>query len=65
MPCLRRGIFSAGLTRAATRYLTDANAMRAALDKLKMPWMPCVGEMDVVSGTRMAGCSGCRRRGIV
>ena len=44
-----------GLTRSGSRYVTDTQHLRALLDDLKMPWFPCVGQTDVVSGTRLPG----------
>ena len=42
-----------GLTRSGKRYVDDTQHARVLLDELKMPWYPCAGETDVVSGTRM------------
>jgi hypothetical protein len=43
-----------GLTRNGARYVSETQHARALLDELKMPWFPCAGETDVVSGTRLA-----------
>ncbi len=42
-----------GLTRSGLRYVQDAQHTRTLLDALKMPWFPCAGITDVVSGTRL------------
>jgi hypothetical protein len=47
-----------GLTRSGKRYVDDTQHVRVLLDELKMPWYPCAGETDVVSGTRMPAAGG-------
>jgi hypothetical protein len=47
------GNLSVGLMRSGARYLEGVGATRGMLDELKMPWLPCAGATDVVSGTRL------------
>ncbi|MGN6367443.1 MAG: metallophosphoesterase family protein [Phycisphaerae bacterium] len=44
-----------GETRSEQRYREEVEGVKGALGALKMPWFPCVGETDVVPGTRDAG----------
>jgi hypothetical protein len=41
-----------GLTRDGARYAADVARTRTTLDALDMPWYPCPGERDLLSGTR-------------
>jgi hypothetical protein len=44
-----------GLRRDGASYVAEAEHVRGELEQLKMPWYPCAGERDIVSGTREAG----------
>ncbi|HUO09204.1 MAG TPA: hypothetical protein VM008_12935 [Phycisphaerae bacterium] len=55
------GNLVAGETRSEQRYAEEVEEMRGSLGTLKMPWYPCVGETDVVPGTRDVGGAGDRR----
>ncbi len=44
-----------GETRSEQRYSEEVQGVKGLLGELKMPWYPCVGETDVVAGTRDAG----------
>jgi hypothetical protein len=41
-----------GYTRSGMRYANASIAVCGALDRLNMPWHPCAGASDVISGTR-------------
>lgn len=41
-----------GLSRSGQTYASETGEVRSVLDRLKMPWYPCAGANDVVSGTR-------------
>ena len=49
------GNLVAGETRSEQRYSEEVQGVKGILGELKMPWYPCVGETDVVAGTRDAG----------
>ncbi|MCL2645862.1 MAG: metallophosphoesterase [Phycisphaerales bacterium] len=44
-----------GLTRSGQEYARQVMAVRGELDRLNMPWYPCVGRRDVMSGERSSG----------
>ena len=49
------GNLVAGETRSEQRYSEEVQGVKGVLGELKMPWYPCVGETEVVAGTRDAG----------
>ena len=40
-----------GMTRSGQTYLAQVQAVRGKLDTLTMPWYPCLGPRDLLSGT--------------
>ena len=52
---LTTGNLVPGMTRDGKRYVDEAMRLNQTFGKLEMPWLSCVGETDMTSGTRDPG----------